>query len=224
MDPITAAILAGLAAGATKVGERALTDAYSVLRRLIQRKFGTNSELERAVQSVEANPGSAGRRSVLEEEVVGSGAAHDGELRAAANRVLSQVQSMPGGQQIIQEIHAGRWVVGGNIDIGPGSAFVGGDVHSNFTVDEFSSKTNIGCAFKTIGIVLFLAGFAVAGYTMYELISDMPDVNDGSPFDQSSPLDEGFPDGFVVAGVLLFSAIIFSVISKLIDETLSRRH
>jgi len=40
MDPITAAIVAGLAAGAGKVGSSTITDAYDGLKRLLTEKFG----------------------------------------------------------------------------------------------------------------------------------------------------------------------------------------
>lgn len=224
MDPITAAVLAGLAAGATKVGERALTDAYSVLRRLIQRKYGGNSDLDRAVQSVEANPNSASRRSVLEEAMAISGATRDRELLDAANRVLRQVDAMPQGRQLIQTIEAGRWVVGGDINVGPGGAFLAGDLHSTLSVDEFSSKTNLGCAFKTIGIIFALAGFAWAAYAMFQFMAELPDLGEGSSWDQTSPFEEGFPPaGFVTGAALFFIGIVFTIISKLIDETLDRR-
>lgn len=224
MDPITAAILTGLAAGATKVGERALTDAYSLLRRLIQRKYGGNSDLDRAVQSVEANPNSASRRSVLEEAIAISGATRDRELLQAANRVLSQVDALPQGRQLIQTIEAGRWAVAGDINVSSGGTFLAGDVHSNITVDEFSSKTNFGCAFKTIGIIFALAGFAWAAYSMLEFMSALPDSGDGPSWEQNPVFEEAFPPaGFVAGAGLFFIGIVFSIIAKLIDETLDRR-
>jgi hypothetical protein len=224
MDPITAAILAGLASGATKVGERSLTDAYSLLRRLIQRKYGSNSDLDRAVQSVEANPNSASRRNVLEESIGIAGATRDRELLEAADRVLRQVDSLPQGRQLIQTIQAGRWVVAGDINVGPGGAFLAGDYHSTISVDEFSSKTNFGCAFKTIGIAIALAGFAWAAYSMVEWISAMPDLGDTPSWEQDPLGEVEFPPGgFVEGAALFFVGLVFTIIAKLIDETLSRR-
>ena len=61
MDPITLAILAGIAAGAGKVGGELVVDAYGSLKELLKRKFGAESKLVKATEDVEANPGSKGR-------------------------------------------------------------------------------------------------------------------------------------------------------------------
>ena len=56
MDPISAAIVAGLLAGATKVSSDILFEAYSALKGTIKRRFGSDSELARAVEAVARAP------------------------------------------------------------------------------------------------------------------------------------------------------------------------
>ena len=69
MDTITAAILAAVAVGAFRgastVTEQALVDAYSFLRELIIRKFGTESDLAKAVEGLDAKPTKRHERSWL---------------------------------------------------------------------------------------------------------------------------------------------------------------
>ncbi len=108
MDPITlaiaAAIGAGIAKGAEAVGENLLLDAYNGLKSLLKRKFGGDSGVVKAVEDLEAHPDSAGRKSVLEEEVAQTKATDDPELQKAAQAVLDQVRALPDGGQHIQSV------------------------------------------------------------------------------------------------------------------------
>jgi hypothetical protein len=60
MDPITAAIVAALTAGAvsavTKVGQEVIADAYSELKELLVKKFGSKSKVIKAMKELEASP------------------------------------------------------------------------------------------------------------------------------------------------------------------------
>ena len=61
MDPITvtaivAALSAGVVTGADKVVETALVDAYHELKNTLRRKFGDDSEVVKAVDTVEEDP------------------------------------------------------------------------------------------------------------------------------------------------------------------------
>lgn len=103
MEPITIAIVAALASGMTKVGEKALMDAYESLKSLIKRKFGAQSSVAKAVDELEAKPDSAGRKETLKEEVTAVKAEHDAELLKAAQLLLEQLKAQPGGAQIIQQ-------------------------------------------------------------------------------------------------------------------------
>ena len=106
MDPITAAIVAALAAGglsgATKVAEQAISDAYSKLKELLGNKFGAKSKLVKAVKELETNPKSEARKSVVMEEVTAAKANKDADLLKAAQTLLKVIKAKPDGEQIIQ--------------------------------------------------------------------------------------------------------------------------
>jgi hypothetical protein len=106
MDPITAAIVAALAAGAvsgaTKVGEQVITDGYSKLKELLKKKFGAKSKVVNAVKELEANPKSDARKEVLKEEVADAKADKDADLVKAAQVLLKTIKAQPGGEQIVQ--------------------------------------------------------------------------------------------------------------------------
>jgi hypothetical protein len=94
MDPITAAIVAAISAGAisglTEVGKTALTDTYGKLKALLVKKFGKESQMVQAVEQVEAKPASDARKALLTEEVAAAQADQDSDLLAGA-LVLQQV-------------------------------------------------------------------------------------------------------------------------------------
>ena len=102
MDPITTAIVAATAAGVSKVGEQAIVDAYAKLKDLLANKFGTKSEVVKAVKGVEAKPDSSARKEVLKEEVAAVKADRDPEMLQAAQMLLKAIKAKPGGDQIIQ--------------------------------------------------------------------------------------------------------------------------
>lgn len=108
MDPVTAAIVAALAAGVIKsagaVGEKVLVDAYTGLKGLIRSKFGDQSQVAKAVADLESDPESKGRTITLEEQVGKVRAADDPEIRKAAEALLEQVKQQPGGGQIVQQV------------------------------------------------------------------------------------------------------------------------
>ena len=107
MDPITAAIVAALTAGATaagpKVAEKVIVEAYEGLKALLKRKFGGESQVVEAVQELEAKPDSQGRQTTLKEEVAAAMADQDPDLLQAAQAVLDQIAAQPGGQEHIQQ-------------------------------------------------------------------------------------------------------------------------
>lgn len=103
MEPITTALVAAAAAGVTKVGEKAIVEAYTGLKDLLRRKFGAQSEVAKAVAAVEAKPESAGRKATLAEELTAAKADQDQELVAAAHKLLERIEAQPGGVQVIQQ-------------------------------------------------------------------------------------------------------------------------
>ncbi len=97
MDPITTAILAAIAAGAvagaTKIGEQVIVDAYAKLKELLKRKFGTKSEVVKAVKALEARPDSVARKEIVVEQVTASKADQDPELLRAAEALLKIINT-----------------------------------------------------------------------------------------------------------------------------------
>lgn len=102
MDPITTAILAVLAAGATKVGEQVVLDAYGRLKNLLAKKFGAKSKVVKAVKDLEENPKSAARKAVVKEEVAAAKADQDADLLKAAQALVKILKAMPEGDHFIQ--------------------------------------------------------------------------------------------------------------------------
>ena len=97
MDPITAAIVAAVSAGAigglTEISKTALTDAYGKLKALLVKKFGKESDVVQAVEQVEAKPASDARKALLAEEVTAVKADQDSELRELAQALQQVLQS-----------------------------------------------------------------------------------------------------------------------------------
>ena len=106
MDPITTAIVAaltaGVAGGVTEVGKKAIVGAYDALKAALKKKFGTESELVKAVQSLETKPDSAGRKTMVQEEVAATKADQNPEILAAAQALLEKIKAQPGGEQHVQ--------------------------------------------------------------------------------------------------------------------------
>src|SRR5262249_37027825 len=96
MEPVlTTAILSALATGAasgvTEAGKNAVIDAYSGVKALLSRKFGPKSSLVVAVEKLEANPASVGRKQTLQEEADTAKADQDAEIVAAARELIGRV-------------------------------------------------------------------------------------------------------------------------------------
>jgi hypothetical protein len=106
MDPITAAIVAALAAGAvsgaTKLAEQAIADAYGKLKELLGKKYGGKSKVVKAVKELEANPKSEALKAVVKEELSTVKADKDTDLLKAAQVLLKAIKAKPGGEQIVQ--------------------------------------------------------------------------------------------------------------------------
>jgi hypothetical protein len=104
MEPITftaivAALTAGAFVGIGKVGETALVDAYNGLKATLKSRFGDDSEVVRAVDTVEEDPKSDWRQGMLKEMLERAGADQDPEVRKAAEELRKQVERQPGGEQ-----------------------------------------------------------------------------------------------------------------------------
>lgn len=107
MDPITAAIVAalaaGVAAGATEVGKKVIVDAYDALKAALKKKFGADSDLAEAVEKLEKKPDSTGRQETLKEEVEAAKAANDPQLQQLAQALIEALKSTPEGQKAVSK-------------------------------------------------------------------------------------------------------------------------
>ncbi len=72
------------------------------LKTLLTKKFGGESEVVHAVNSVEAKPDSAGRQATLQEEVAAAKADQDQEMLHAAQVLLQLLQASAEGGQHVQ--------------------------------------------------------------------------------------------------------------------------
>lgn len=104
MDPITLAILAGLA----KVSEEAVKDGYQALKAIIARKFGSGSDVAKAIENVEKKPDSSARAQVLKEEVATAKLNQDPEVLKIAEALIAKIKELPGGQTIVNQTVTGN--------------------------------------------------------------------------------------------------------------------
>jgi hypothetical protein len=109
MDPISAALVAGIA----KLAEPAVKDAYEGLKALLKRKFGDESHVIAAVTSLEQKPDSAARREVVVEELTAAKADADSELLAAATALIERAQGAPGSTVVTQQVQGNQNVFSG---------------------------------------------------------------------------------------------------------------
>ena len=90
MDPVTTAIMIGAANGTANA---TIAQAYNALKSVFTRKFGDQSEIVRAVESVEMRPSSTNRQGILAEEVQAAGADKDVEVLQVVTRLLEAIQN-----------------------------------------------------------------------------------------------------------------------------------
>jgi hypothetical protein len=123
MDPITAAIIgaitAGVASGLPKVAETAISDAYAALKARLKSKAGEQSDVIQAVEKLEADPGSAGWKGVLQEQLATARLTDDPEVVAAAEELRRRIEAGPGGPEHMRSVTAS----------GERSIAIGGDVN-----------------------------------------------------------------------------------------------
>ncbi|MFE1593040.1 hypothetical protein [Nocardia sp. NPDC058705] len=85
---VAEAIAVGAVAGLSDTAKQAVTDAYEKLKALVSDRVGSAG-----VESVEQQPASAARRSVLAEDLQRADADSDHELLAAAQALLAAVRA-----------------------------------------------------------------------------------------------------------------------------------
>jgi len=127
MDPITTALVAAIAAGATQVGKSAVVDSYNGIKALIKKKFA-KTELPAAIESLEKKPDSKSRQGMVQEEVESAKVDRDPEILSAIQTLMDAVKNSPEGQKAISKYHlnitdSNVGVIGDNADIKGGIHF-----------------------------------------------------------------------------------------------------
>lgn len=121
MDPITAALMAALAAGATQVGKSAVVDSYNGVKALIKKKF-EKTDLPAAIENLEKKPDSKSRQGMVQEEVESANADKDPEIMSTVQALVDAVMNTPDGQKVISKYNlnirgSDIGVIGDNADI-----------------------------------------------------------------------------------------------------------
>ena len=118
MDPITTAILAGVA----NLSKDVIKDGYDTLKAAFKKKFGEKSDLVNAVDGLEKKPDSEGRKATVQEEVEVAKVNDDPEMLQLAQDLLDKIKEQPGGQEIINQTQTNTVSgvnVGGNFEFKP---------------------------------------------------------------------------------------------------------
>lgn len=116
---IVSALAMGAVAAAASVGGQALKDAYSGLKTLIISRFGTNTDVQKAVEDLETKPKSAGRKATAEEELNEAGAGEDAEIVAAAQTLMKVLEKpeVAGANILIAHAESGGGIAQGTKNI-----------------------------------------------------------------------------------------------------------
>ncbi len=105
MDPITAAIVAAIAAGMSEVGKQAVVDTYSALKNAIKGKYGTDSNVAQAITNLEKEPDFEPNQNALTGRIAQVKAAENPELQELAQALLKALESTPEGKKAVSKYH-----------------------------------------------------------------------------------------------------------------------
>ncbi len=114
MDPITAALAAGAAAGLTGIATQAVKDAYGLLKSALGTRF---PQVAVHVQALEDRPESEVKKASLAEELVESGAHRDAELLQLAQILLVAIEREAPEAVVRAGVDLGQVRTGGSLDI-----------------------------------------------------------------------------------------------------------
>jgi hypothetical protein len=89
MEPITAALAAGAAAGLTAVASQAVKDACGRLKGALAARF---PQIQTHLQALEARPDSQAKQASLAEELAETGAERDAELLQLAQALVEAIE------------------------------------------------------------------------------------------------------------------------------------
>ncbi len=126
MDPITAALVAALAAGATQVGKSAVVDSYNGVKALIKKKFA-KTDLPAAIENLEKKSESKSRQGVVQEEVESIDADKDPEILSTIQALVDAVSNTPQGQKLISKYNLN--IRGSDVGVIGDKAGIKGGIH-----------------------------------------------------------------------------------------------
>jgi hypothetical protein len=114
LDPITAALAAGAAAGLTAVASQAVKDAYGRLKAALAARF---PQVQTHVQALEARPDSQAKQASLAEELAEVSAERDIELVQLAKALLEAIEREAPQAAVRAGVDLGRVKAGGSLYI-----------------------------------------------------------------------------------------------------------
>jgi hypothetical protein len=126
MDPITAALVAALAAGATQVGKSAVVDSYNGIKALIKKKFA-KTDLPAAIENLEKKPESKSRQGMVQEEVESANADKDPEILSTVQSLIDALKNTPEGQKVISKYNLN--IEGSDVGVIGDKADIKGGIH-----------------------------------------------------------------------------------------------
>jgi hypothetical protein len=95
MDPVSTAIITVLNTSISDV----VRDAYNALKRVLQKKFGKDSDMVDAVENLEKKPKSTGRQETLREEIESAKADQDEDILKAVRMLQAKIDQNHGGEK-----------------------------------------------------------------------------------------------------------------------------
>lgn len=101
MNPIATSLISAVV---YDLGKGTIAKAYNALRGALERKLGTESEVIKAIEGLEADPNSPGYKLVLQEKITKANIEKDPELVNLAQKLLDLLEDRQGTKQNIQNI------------------------------------------------------------------------------------------------------------------------
>jgi hypothetical protein len=130
MDPITASLVAALAAGVaggvTQVGSQLIVDAYTELKNALKEKFGVESKVGQAVDTLVEEPDFEPNQQALAGRLKQENADKDAELMALAKQLAEALETTAAGKEAVKKYQVNAQnigVVGDNAHIEGGIKF-----------------------------------------------------------------------------------------------------
>lgn len=102
MNPIATSLISAVV---YDLGKGTIAKAYNALRGALERKLGTESEVIKAIEGLEADPNSPGYKLVLQEKITKANIEKDPELVNLAQKLLDLLEDRQGEKQnIVQNV------------------------------------------------------------------------------------------------------------------------